>query len=142
MARGAQAFSNANQSITNNTITALTFTGVNFDTDVFWSAGSNTRLTVPGGLGGQYVISAQVNWAVNVAGYREIAIIKNGATFLGVVILGPEAAGQSDLSITVLATLVAGDFVQAQVLQTSGGALNSVAAATYAPSLAMSFMGN
>lgn len=36
--------------------------GVDWDTDAFWNTGANTRLTIPAGLGGRYMLMASSQW--------------------------------------------------------------------------------
>lgn len=142
MARGAQAFRGTTQSIPSNTQTTISFSTVNFDTDLYWAAGSPTRLTVPAGLAGQYVITACLIWANNATGDREIRIKKNGTTILSDVLAAGAPSGNSIQNVTALAVLASGDFIELEVNQISGAALVVNSSAPDAPTLALSFMGN
>lgn len=142
MAHGVQAFRNTTQAIANNSFVALSFSSVNFDTDVFWAVGNPTRLTVPGTLAGQFIIIAEVQWANSATGYRELTIRKNGATILANLQGPAEAGGTCEQILTCLATLVAGDYIELLVNQLSGGSLNTATVASYAPNFSMTFMGS
>lgn len=142
MAHGAQAFRNSAQSIPNAAQTALSFSQVNFDTDTFWAVGSPTRLTIPVGLGGQYVVTAEIAWGSNVTGDREILLKKNGATFFGDLLQGAGAGGACNQVCTVIALFAAGDFIEMFVNQTSGGALNATSTSPLTPTFSLSFMGS
>lgn len=47
---------------------------VNFDTDGFYSAGAPTRLTIPAGLGGYYLVGCNTDWASTPSGRLSIEV--------------------------------------------------------------------
>jgi len=51
-----------------------------YDTDAFHDGGANTRLTVPAGLGGYYMVYAQVRWTSDAVAVRNIILRQGGAT--------------------------------------------------------------
>lgn len=130
---GAAAFAGAHvsnsgvQSISTATWTSLTFDTEEFDTDAFHSTVTNTsRLTVPSGKGGKYLIGGVFSWAGNANGTRNGRIYLNNTTRLIDVGWPPHttAAAQRFPIMTVYDLAVA-DYVELQVFQDSGGSLNT-----------------
>lgn len=123
---GVSVYATVTQSIPNATGPVLTFDAEFFDTDGFHSTVTNTsRLTVPSGKDGKYIIGGGTYFASSGAGtYRIIAITKNGVAVpphmrRGVAPTDPALA----LSGVVL-DLVATDYIEIIAYQDSGGALN------------------
>ena len=114
----------ATQAIANNTATALTFNAETIDTDGFHSTSTNTsRMTIPTGLSGKFLITINTLWDLNGVGIRNFNVRKNGATFYAPQeIIGSTTAyvGQSGSAIL---EAVAGDYFELFVLQTSGAGL-------------------
>jgi len=118
---GASVFSNATTNIGNASFDPVTFTNEDFDTDSFHDNSTNTsRMTIPAGLGGEYLIQGNVEWDTNATGDRIVCIFKNGsdtsrgwtrddATVIGL--------GQP---VVVTLNLVAGDYVELRAYQNSG----------------------
>lgn len=132
----------AAQSVNNGTFTALTFDTVRYDPFVLWSAGSNTRFTVPTNFpAGVWLIGGHADFAANVTGKRYIGIRLNGATFLG----GQEfLAGASNARKNHISTeyrLIPGDYVELVVWQDSGGALTVDTTAGASPEFWIDFRG-
>ena len=109
------------QTITNNTYTALTWDTEDFDTDGFHSTSSNTsRITIPSGKGGYYLFTGQVGWDDNTTGTRILKLYKNGTEVPRTGYLEPNAQFPS-MSMTAILSLVATDYVEMYVYQNSGG---------------------
>lgn len=128
---GARAlvYHNANQSIANSTDTALAFNTERADTHAFHSTVTNTsRLTIPADMGGVYLITSNVFFDANVTGQRALAIRLNGASFIAGVNSNATGGGTAatNLSLAKPYPLVVGDYIEAIVNQSSGGALNVV----------------
>lgn len=71
----------ADQDIAATTTTAVTFDTEDFDSDGFADLGTNnTRLTIPSGLGGLYLIGGNVLFASSTETYVLIEVRKNGTT--------------------------------------------------------------
>jgi hypothetical protein len=121
---GANATKTANQSLANVTLTAVTFDGTDIlDTDSFHNpASNNSRMTIPAGLGGKYLIQATIQFASNTTGGRELQIYKNGTTVLQYVTT--DAEGSLTMAISGTYSLVATDYVEIRAYQSSGGALD------------------
>jgi hypothetical protein len=115
-----------NKSISNATYTKVDFDAENFDTNAFHdNATNNTRLTVPTGQGGYYLITWNSLFAGNTSGYRSSHVTKNNEALTG---QGSNAMGgvgsYTSAGNQVVVNLAAGDYIEMQVYQSSGGALN------------------
>jgi hypothetical protein len=113
------------------------FTPVQFDTESFDSGGlfdpaQSTRLTAP--IAGVYALAGGARWDPDAAGVRSTFLRKNnlaGAGFLaGTTVAAVPATEPTRQSLATVARLAAGDFVELQVQQTSGGALDLSSAGT------------
>ena len=117
---GCAAYNTSNFTISNNTGTNLTWNTEEFDTDGFHSTSSNTsRFTIPTGKGGKYLITAQVRWDDNTAGERVLKIQKNGSEFKAFA-MQPNSSNPME-AITGVLDLVATDYIEILVFQSSGG---------------------
>lgn len=117
----------AAQSITNVTLTTISYTAADeYDTGSMHDPAVNaSRITVPSGGGGLYVVGASVSWQGNPTGNRQVLLALNGAIITGTPDDRADPGGGGASHRTgIEVRLVAGDFVEVQVLQSSGGALN------------------
>jgi hypothetical protein len=122
----------ANQSIPTSSTTTLSFDTEDFDTDSMHAGSNPSRITAT--TAGKYLVIGQVSFASNAAGNRTVQIVKNsGLTLQSRVVQPACASANTSLETRALVEMAAGDYVQLQVIQSSGGALNAVAAASYAP---------
>jgi hypothetical protein len=115
-------------SITNNTQTALAYDQESFDTDGFHSTSvNNSRITIPTGLGGYYLIRMNTRFDVSPVGTRKGSLWINGVDTTA----NPEFAPSATAYVTGIGSIIlklnAGDYLQHYVLQSSGGALNCYA---------------
>jgi hypothetical protein len=116
---GCQATSNTNQTIANNTLTAINWNTETFDSDGFHdNVTNNSRMTIPSGKGGKYLVTALLQIETNTSGVRLIYIYKNGSQ-VRYTQLTPTAARPSHL-ITCIVETVATDYLEIYVNQTSG----------------------
>lgn len=123
----AAIYKAANQSINNNAITTLTFDTERWDNDNMHDGANPTRLTCR--TPGLYVVTAGVEFATNGAGQRQVMIVKNGVTFIALDGRQTPAAALPARFVTTAQDLLAvGDYLEIQVFQNSGGALNVTAA--------------
>ena len=114
---------NLDQSIANNTITALSFNQEIADNDSMHSLLSNTsRVTV--NTAGVYALTASVQFAGNTSGVRTVSIVMNGSDTL--VTQDAENLGVNPIKLNVatLYYLDVNDYVEVRVRQDSGGALD------------------
>jgi hypothetical protein len=131
---GARVYNSANISVANNTVTALTFDSERYDTTSFHSTSVNTgRLTAP--TDGYYAIGAHIVHDANATGVRSLFLRLNGATFIGAIEVNAGTTGGRGtvLSVSTTYQLSATDYVEVIAYQTSGGALNVLAAGNYSP---------
>ena len=108
------------QSIPDSLNTSLAFNQERYDAaGVHDNATNNSRLTAP--VTGIYAVTAQFTWGGSAgAGSRFAGVMKNGSTLIA---RSQELAGDDDENLTTQVLLAAGDYVEVQVLQTSGGNL-------------------
>jgi hypothetical protein len=113
----------APQSIPNATPTAISFDTVIYDTTLFFTIGSPTKLTIP--VGGKYDLSAFAEWDANAIGQRSIIILKNGTTTVVRDKRETDTAGVISHECNARGIpCIAGDFFEVIVEQNSTGALN------------------
>jgi hypothetical protein len=114
------------QSLTNNTVTAVTFNSELFDTDAFHdNSTNNSRITIPSGKAGKYLLVSAISFAGNATGTRIARIHKNGSLFtIPSILSAAPVADYTILSTTTLVDAQVGDYFEVFALQSSGGALN------------------
>jgi hypothetical protein len=114
-------FISANQgtSLVTATLTAVTFGAADiFDTDAYHNPSTNnSRITIPAGLGGNYIIYGQTSWP-NFSGNKRLTFRKNGTTNL--VVQDSGSVDITTLSNKIVANLVAGDYIEMVIRQSSG----------------------
>jgi hypothetical protein len=119
--QGASVYGVA-QTIANNTWTAINFGYENFDTDSFHSTvTNNSRLTIPTGLSGKYLIMWQQRWDPSGSGTRDANIYKNGTSITTQNMTASSTYASN--AKTAIFELNAGDYVELYVYQGSGGNL-------------------
>ena len=135
---GARVYRDSAQTIADNTLTAITFSDVRFDTHGMFALASPTKLTIL--IAGVYVVSAHIAWAVNDVGRRTCYIEKNGT---GIYIAGDQrnavtqASRRTEISISTIYQFAKNDYIELIVLQESGGNLNVDYVAERSPELAI-----
>jgi hypothetical protein len=93
-----------------------------YDTDGFHSTvTNNSRMTIPVGLGGKYLVIGAVTWDTNATGQRICVIFKNGATVGGHTSDMANASYAPRQTCSIVLDLVPGDYVETYVYQDSGG---------------------
>jgi hypothetical protein len=114
------------QAIGTGVATAITFQTEEFDDGGLHSSSvNNPRITIPTGGDGTYMLGCHVEFANNATGIRTVLIVVNGTTTQTTVRdVSPSASDASRLACSTLQKLAAGDYVEVQVVQTSGGNLN------------------
>jgi hypothetical protein len=124
---GVKLFLPADQTIANATATVVAFGAgsESIDTDAFHDTSSNnTRITIPAGKGGKYLVIAAVSFVGNSAGTRELWVQKGAS---GRVIQDTESTvgtTAQDLLAVGIVSLAEADYIQMYVEQNSGGTLN------------------
>lgn len=138
---GTSLYKSGNQSISNATLTAITFDSEHFDTDAYHSTSTNTsRITIPSGKNGYYRISGTLKWDPNGTGDRACAIYKNGSNVRWVYQMGAGASAVYNFSFAITLNLAVGDYVELYGYQSSGGNLNALGTTTDT-SFEVSFIG-
>lgn len=136
----ARAYHNAAQSIANSTVTTLAFNSERFDTNTIHDTSSNnSRLTCQ--TAGRYQITANVEFASGGGNRRLVQILLNGATAIGRVDLAPQSGSASVYVVSTVYQLAVSDYVEVQVFQDSGGALNVTNTGNYSPEFMMARVG-
>jgi hypothetical protein len=121
-AKGVRAHRATNQSIPNTTSTAVQWDAEGFDTSGFHdNVTDNTRLTVPAGEGGRYLVSGVISMFGTLGTYREVLIRVSG-TNVGLINLAPAEFGRFPFAFAI--TVADGQYVEVFVAQNSGGALD------------------
>jgi hypothetical protein len=125
----------ANQTISNNSVTKITFDSENYDTNGFHdNSTNNTRITIPTGYGGKYMFTFIASWENNSTGWRSIIFYVNGSEAENVSRLnnsGTIMVANASLCLN----LNAGDYVEFAGYQNSGGTI-SINAGTASQNLA------
>jgi hypothetical protein len=130
----ARVFNSTNITIPHATIATLTFDSERWDTDNMHSTSSQTgRLTAQ--TAGKYLIFGQVRWGNNPTGYRDIQIALNGTASIAESVTDSPAV--AEMSVVTHYALSAGDFVELQVSQASGGPLDVAVAPASSPEFGM-----
>jgi hypothetical protein len=138
----AHVYNNANISVNDNTLTALTYNTERYDTDFIHSTAANTgRLTCQ--TPGRYHIWAHHLFAPDADGYRLSGIRLNGATFIveDMRMAVTTALISTGIHIATEYELVKGDYVEALVQHTAGAALNILSIGNYTPEFGMRLVG-
>lgn len=136
-----RAYNSAALSILDNgAFQALTLDSERWDTDAMHSTSSNTsRLTCV--TPGVYDIVGHAEFASNATGARVLRVLLNGATPIAVQTNPALSGNVHRLSVAAQYRLAAGDYVELQAFQNSGGALNVNASANHSPEFGMTWLG-
>lgn len=121
-------------------IATSTWTSINLDEEKFDRGGlhdtstNNTRITIT--VPGRYYIHGAVQFEPNATGLRFVRLIKNGDTSNPFCSQGPlpgDGTLATRVQVCALESLAAGDYIEMQAWQNSGGNLNSQFPNDYAP---------
>lgn len=121
----SRAYSGASQPTTSGVPTILTFDTNQYDYGPVHSTAVNpTRFTVPVGGSGVYAFVAQARFDQNAAGVRQFQVLKNGSLPIAFAFISAASLGDTCVPVAGQIDLVAGDYLELQVFQNSGGNLN------------------
>lgn len=132
--KGVYAYIASDQTLSNNTSTAINYDTELFDTDAFHNNATNKdRITIPAGLGGYYLIVVGAQWNSNSSGYRQITIQKNGSSNAMIFDYPGLSVSNSYIGKSAIVNLAAADYINALGFQNSGSnlALGGGAHATF-----------
>lgn len=135
-----RVYNDANISIANNSITALTFNQERFDTETLHSTVSNTsrlRCNLAGGHAGKYAIFGTVTFNAHATGYRGLYIRLNGTTNIAAAFQTALNGQVTAMTISTIYALAESDYVELMAYQNSGGALDVLVLANYSPEFGM-----
>ena len=128
----ARVYNSSNIQLTTAAEATLTFDTERYDSGDLHSTSSNTgRLTAP--ITGLYSVGANVRFASNATGQRQVALRINGTTFIAYVLVQAANGDATFLNVSTDYQLTAGDYVEVRAYQNSGGNLNVTASANYSP---------
>lgn len=133
------------QAITTGTRTALAFNTERFDQ--FSGAAdtqhdtvtNNSRLTAK--YAGVYYVAANIEWASNATGTRNVEIRVNGTTLIAVQNSSALSANVHQQSVSGLYAMAVNDYFEVTVVQTSGGNLNVNVNGNFSPEFMMARIG-
>jgi hypothetical protein len=122
---GANVVSTTNQSIANATFTIANFGSENFDTNTFHdNTTNNSRMTIPSGKGGYYLVTCAMQFASNDTGFRAVILNKNGSNYQNLNWVDADSGNNIWASGSATVSCVPTDYLEIEVYQNSGGALN------------------
>ena len=142
---GAYAFKTANsgvQSIANTTFTVITFNDELFDTDGFHSTSvDNSRMTIPSGKAGKYLVTGRGTFAANNAGNRGVRLLKNGSLFAEIQTWNAGGTYGATVEVTAIYDFAVNDYIELASFQASGGSLNTQNGNDYYDALMIQYLG-
>jgi len=120
---GCFVYGTANQTISNATATVIPFGAENFDSDNFHSTTvNNSRITIPTGKGGKYLVVAASYFIQNSTGFRQLRILKNGSN-VQINVAPSNTVTDVNNNVSYILDLAAADYIELGVYQNSGGTL-------------------
>ena len=141
---GVSLSNSADNSIPNGTATAMAYDTEFYDTDSFHNTGvNNSRITIPSGKGGYYLVQGYTQYASNATGNRTTSIRKNGSTILlqNLNSVQPEASRSMNIAIAYVGNFAVADYIELFCVQNSGGSLNVQAIPTYTSHFSATYLG-
>lgn len=120
---GCRVYASGSTTVNNSTDVILGFNNEDFDTNGFHdNSTNNSRITIPTGYAGKYLVTADVAWSGNSSGQRVLQIFKNGSQLL-TTYSGATTGNLFGQSYVVVVNLAVGDYIQVDVNQNSGSSL-------------------
>jgi hypothetical protein len=123
---GCRAFRNSAQTINNASLTAIEYNAETYDTDNFHDTSTNpSRMTIPTGKGGYYVLHVMLTYSENSGGFRDLRFYKNGSELQMLRTAGqPNANALTGMFASYAGNFAAGDYLEVFGYQNSGGSLD------------------
>lgn len=131
---GCRAVNNANQSISNETATAVSFQTESFDSDAFHNnSTNNSRLTIPSGKTGYYQVSALLKWQNDptTGSIRQFRTYLNGSQTNVYTMVWTQNNDQTQVYGDLL-SLTQGDYIEIYVWHNDGSSTNLLADSSFA----------
>jgi len=114
--------------ISNSTLTTLTWGAETYDTDTYHdNSTNNSRITIPTGKSGYYLITMFIAWAWSNSGYRQTNLTKNGTNVWSSewgTTGTSNVSNAADSSAQMVLNLTAADYLELKVKQDTGGNLS------------------
>lgn len=121
----ARVYKSANQTIATGTLTILTFDSEDYDTDTLHdTVTNNSRITIA--LTGKYFVFGLGQWVAGAGTLRQNLFLLNGSGHFSDVKAVVGAGAGTDNVTSFIDNFNAGDYLELQVLQDSGGNLDVV----------------
>jgi hypothetical protein len=129
-----RVYNSANYAIANATQQAISFDSETRDNGGMHSTVSlQTRIVVPSGAAGFYLIGGHATFASNATGVRQLQIRVNGTTQIATSEVNSLSANALSLTVVTVYPLAVSDYVELMAYQTSGGNLDVQANNRYSP---------
>jgi len=122
---GCSLYRTADLTVANSTNTVIPYTGEIYDTNTFHdNSTNNSRMTIPSGQAGKYLITANTVFENNGTGSRQQMVYKNGASQSWICIeVKADAGSYTVLNGAIVLDLAVADYIEINVSQNSGGNL-------------------
>ena len=122
---GCRLTKSAAQTLSNSVATAITWNTESFDTNTFHDLSTNTsRITIPSGKAGKYLITGYAGFDENASGSRNLYLYKNGVLISVLLQLKPAGNTEDQETFTSIQSLAEADYIELYAMQSSGGDLN------------------
>lgn len=121
--------STTTQTFTTATLTACTWQTEDWDTDGYWTSGASTRMTIPTGQGGKYLVMGGIT-VDSATAFDQLASFGVNGTEL-VSTRNRIGSAFAHLRPTAILNLAAGDYVEMFYYQASGSNKTTAATANY-----------
>ena len=136
---GVRVYHSSDQTIVDNTLTAILFGSELWDTGAIHNVSTNTnRLTCV--APGKYLIIGNVRWEASATGRRVLAVRHNETTTIASAHASGLDANAFAQTVSTIYPLAIGEFVDLIVLQTSGGNLKVLTNNYDSPQLMMQLL--
>lgn len=117
---GCSLYKSTSQSVANDTTVTVTFDSEYFDTDGYHSTSTNnSRITIPAGKAGKFLLIAFTQWSANATGQRNLNLWKNG-TRVTEYPFQTTAAGTAGSLFSVVVDAAVSDYFEVTCYQNSG----------------------
>lgn len=137
---GAKIYNSANILTTSGVTKVLTYDTERYDTNDFHSLVSNTdRITI--NEAGIYIITANVTFASNPNGWRELNFYASFGRLIGKIEISACSTNITSLPLTTIYEFAKGEYFNSSVRQSSGVNVNINAGLDYSPELAIHRIG-
>jgi hypothetical protein len=121
---GASVYRTTNLAVVTATNTVVGFDAEDFDTNsIHDNTTNNSRMTIPAGYAGKWLIIGSVFWQGNATGARSIELYKNGSMY-AIWDVSPGNTSSFAQNMSAVLNLAVSDYIEMRVEQTTGGNLN------------------